>query len=185
VTVDCDCDCGQAILVYPGGARETFKRVGEEKYKLHWDNKLGFAKAAIRAGCTIIPCTSVGTEDMTEVLYDLPLGWVPLPFLWGSDRTMPIMKMPGLHDLQRIYFAFGEPIRTDHLLGNDSVENCMQIKQRTQAAVEDGIAFLQQLQEADPQRLTIHRSPWLKRVASLFSEIAARGRQAAVDGTEE
>ena len=45
-------------------------------------------QAAIRHGCTIIPCTSVGTEDMTEVVYDLPLGWVPIPFLWGSDRTV-------------------------------------------------------------------------------------------------
>ena len=35
---------GQAILVYPGGARETFKRVGEEKYTLHWGNRVGFAK---------------------------------------------------------------------------------------------------------------------------------------------
>ena len=39
---------GQAVLVYPGGARETFKRVGEEKYKLHWGNKLGFAR--VRGG---------------------------------------------------------------------------------------------------------------------------------------
>ena len=32
--------------------------------------------------------TLLGTEDMTEVVYDLPLGWVPIPFLWGSDRTV-------------------------------------------------------------------------------------------------
>ena len=64
----------QAVLVYPGGARETFKRVGETKYKLEWGNKLGFAKAAIRHGATIIPVGSVGTEDMVDVVYDLPLG---------------------------------------------------------------------------------------------------------------
>ncbi len=60
--------------MYPGGARETFKRVGETKYKLEWGAKLGFAKAAIRHGATIIPVGSVGTEDMLDVVYDLPLG---------------------------------------------------------------------------------------------------------------
>ena len=166
---------GQAVLVYPGGARETFKRVGEERYKLHWGNKLGFAKAAIRHGCTIIPCTSVGTEDMTEVLYDLPLGWLPLPFLWGSDRTLPIVKVPRLRDLQRIYFAFGEPIRTDQFNGDcESVANCEAVKQATQQAVEEGITFLQHVQEADPLRHTIRRSPALKAVARLFSDMAAK-----------
>ena len=83
------------------------------------------------------------------------------------------MKLPRLQDLQRIYFAFGEPIRTDQYLGNwESVENCEKVKQQTQRAVEDGIAFLQHIQEEDPQRHTIHRSPWLKTVSSLLSEFA-------------
>ena len=87
---------------------------------------------------------------------------------------MPVMKLPGLKNLQRIYFAFGEPIRTDHYLGNwESDENCAAVKQATQAAVEDGIAFLQQLQQADPERLTVNRSPWLKALSQLFSSLDA------------
>lgn len=114
--VDLLLSSGAAVLVYPGGARETFKRVGEPKYTLHWEGRLGFARvclavlrcpvdfgfvtspscqAAIRHGCTIIPCTSVGTEDMTTVLYDMPLSWIPIPYLWRGDRTVRLFSPEG------------------------------------------------------------------------------------------
>eukprot|EP00937_MAST-01D_sp_MAST-1D-sp2_P002695 g2695.t1 len=102
-------DAGQCVLVYPGGARETFKRTTDEKYALEWGRKLGFAKMAVDHGVTIVPVCSVGTEDMTHIVYDLPLGWVPVPFLWGSDRTLPLFTPT---TPQRVYFGFGRPIRT-------------------------------------------------------------------------
>lgn len=49
-----------------------------------------------------------GSEDMLDVVADLPMGWLPVPFLWGSNRTFPIVKP---QDMQRIYFQFQEPIR--------------------------------------------------------------------------
>jgi hypothetical protein len=44
--VDLLLSSGAAVLVYPGGARETFKRVGEPKYMLHWEGRLGFARVS-------------------------------------------------------------------------------------------------------------------------------------------
>ena len=40
---------GQNILVYPGGARESWKRTTDEKYEILWaDHHLGFATMAVR-----------------------------------------------------------------------------------------------------------------------------------------
>ena len=52
------------IFVYPGGARETFKRTTDKKYEIIWGNRTGFAEMALRYGCTIVPVTNYGTEDM-------------------------------------------------------------------------------------------------------------------------
>ena len=65
--VDLLMEAKQAIFVYPGGARETFKKTTDKKYELIWGNRTGFAEMAIRHGCTIIPVTNYGTEDMVEV----------------------------------------------------------------------------------------------------------------------
>ncbi len=72
--VDLLMETKQAIFVYPGGARETFKRTTDEKYCLIWGERKGFAQMAIRHGCTIVPVTNYGTEDMINVVGDIPLG---------------------------------------------------------------------------------------------------------------
>ena len=39
------------------------------------------------------------------------------------------MKVPGITDLQRIYFAFGEPIRTSHYNRNfENVKFCEEVR---------------------------------------------------------
>ena len=59
---------GQCVFVYPGGARETFKRTTDAKYQLEWGNRLGFAKMAVDHEVTIVPVSSVGTEDMANIM---------------------------------------------------------------------------------------------------------------------
>ena len=86
------------------------------RYALEWGNRLGFAKMAVDHGVTIVPVSSVGTEDMANIIYDLPLGYVPVPFLWGSDRTLPLFTPS---QPQRVYFKFGAPIRTAGLLAEE------------------------------------------------------------------
>ena len=46
------------MLLYPGGAREAFKRKGE-KYKLFWPKRQEFVRMASRFGATIIPFAAV------------------------------------------------------------------------------------------------------------------------------
>ena len=45
---------GEPVLVFPGGAREVYKRRGQE-YRLLWGKRTGFARMAIEAGCPIVP----------------------------------------------------------------------------------------------------------------------------------
>ena len=60
---------GQAVLLYPGGAREVAKRKGE-KYKLMWKDDAEFVRLAMRFQCTIVPFASVGTEDAFNIAMD-------------------------------------------------------------------------------------------------------------------
>jgi hypothetical protein len=41
---------GEPVLVFPGGAREVYKRRGQ-RYELLWGKRTGFARMAIDAGC--------------------------------------------------------------------------------------------------------------------------------------
>ena len=58
---------GENILVFPGGAREVFKRKGEA-YRLLWKERYGFVRLAIEHGYTITPYATVGTEESLDVL---------------------------------------------------------------------------------------------------------------------
>jgi len=76
---------------------------------------MGFVKMALRHGCTIVPVINVGTEDITRIHYDLPIGWLPVPFLYRSGRTVPVFT-PDVSNLQRIYFYFSKPIRVGNFV---------------------------------------------------------------------
>jgi hypothetical protein len=58
-----------SILVFPGGAREVFKRKGEQ-YRLLWGKRTGFAHLAIEHGYAIVPFSAVGAEDAFDILID-------------------------------------------------------------------------------------------------------------------
>eukprot|EP00658_Telonema_sp_P-2_P082295 TRINITY_DN8674_c0_g1_i1.p1 TRINITY_DN8674_c0_g1~~TRINITY_DN8674_c0_g1_i1.p1 ORF type:complete len:291 (+),score=52.26 TRINITY_DN8674_c0_g1_i1:298-1170(+) len=161
---------GACIFVYPGGARETLKKTSDRKYELMWHDHLGFAKAAVRHGCTIIPVTNIGTEDMVDVVYDLPLGWLPIPFLSGSDRTLPVMK-PKIEALQRVYFTFGEPIPTEQHMGKDTDRRILeQVRDATQQAIESGLEELRKIRSEDPKRYTNSTTSASKYLAQWFRQ---------------
>ena len=91
-----------------------------------------------------------GTEDMVSVAADLPLGWLPVPFLFGSDRTFPIVRPASI---ERMYFWFGEPIPTAQYMGrHDDFAACKQVHDQAQAAVERGLTKLRGVQESDTAR---------------------------------
>ena len=67
------------------------------------------------------------------------MGWIPIPFLWGSDRTLPLFtpKHP-----QRVYFYFGHPIHTAGLLRQGQQEEPGHAHTADQQATDEGAMSL-------------------------------------------
>jgi 1-acyl-sn-glycerol-3-phosphate acyltransferase len=117
---------GENILVFPGGAREIFKRKGEA-YRLIWKERFGFVRLAIEHGYTITPYATVGAEESYSVLADAgdylrsPLGrylvssGLAARHLRGGEELPPLVRGLGPTALprpERMYFLVGRPIDT-------------------------------------------------------------------------
>ncbi|MCB9639999.1 MAG: acyltransferase family protein [Myxococcales bacterium] len=150
---------GEAILVFPGGAREVTKRKGE-RYQLIWKERRGFARLAVQHGCTIVPFASVGIEDMFHVVLDgdevaaSPVGGLLERLRIRKDVLMPLAvgKGPlGLPRLQRLYFHFGPAIHTKGLDPQDE-DAVWSVRETTRLSIEESIEMLRQKQRQDPKR---------------------------------
>ncbi|MBB2989135.1 1-acyl-sn-glycerol-3-phosphate acyltransferase [Mycolicibacterium iranicum] len=149
---------GETILVFPGGGREVAKRKGE-KYQLLWENRMGFARLAVKHGYPIVPFATVGAEDSLDVVVDTDNAlWAPARRLFervsGSPDLFPIVRGIGPTPIprpERQYYWFGEPIATDDIATTDD-RAVSEVRDRTKTAIEGGISFLLDEQRADPQR---------------------------------
>ena len=148
--VDCLMESKQNVLVYPGGCHEILKPTTVPKYSLMWKERLGFVKMAIKHGYPIVPCCSVGTEDMFDRLFDLPLDFV------RKGLQLPVIAPVLPHRLQKVYFWFGEPIATAQYKGDwENDELCRKVRDQVKAAVEAGIQEMKVKQAADPNRFLL------------------------------
>jgi 1-acyl-sn-glycerol-3-phosphate acyltransferase len=154
---------GEPILVFPGGGREVFKRKGE-KYRLLWAGRTGFVRLAIAHGYPIVPFAAVGAEECYDILLDAGdvLRLVPLlRHLPRADEMPPLVRGVGFSALprpQRLYFHFGAPIETAHLIGlEDDLRVCVAVREQVRSAVEAGLAFLLSARERDPDRWLVPR----------------------------
>eukprot|EP00871_Galdieria_phlegrea_P001715 jgi/Galph1/2544/GphlegSOOS_G1208.1 len=59
----------QPVLLFPGGAREAFKRK-DEAYSLHWPSEAEFVRMAVRHDAFIVPFSCIGPEDNFHILLD-------------------------------------------------------------------------------------------------------------------
>lgn len=170
-------EAGEAILLFPGGAREVAKRKGE-KYQLLWGNRLGFARMAIAHQCVIVPFAAVGVEDAFDIVKDAddffatPLGKLARKHGLRSDFVPPLIRGIGPTPLprpHRIYFHIGEPIEPEKF-GTDpnNDEAAIALRDATKAAVEAGINNMLAFRELDPKRVRFRR---------LFDDTRARPRQ--------
>eukprot|EP00752_Nemacystus_decipiens_P005809 g5255.t1 len=155
---------GRCLLLYPGGARETFKTGNGDNYKLMWHEKIGFARLAVKHGYTLLPFASVGLEDAVAVSsLGLDVSWLakqaePKWDTGGGSR----LRLPFLfpyNSFERQYFAFGEPIETAHLRGDwENAAKCVGVYDKAKKEVERLIAHLQEVQQRDPDRFLLRRS---------------------------
>jgi 1-acyl-sn-glycerol-3-phosphate acyltransferase len=156
---------GELVMVFPGGGREVNKRKNEQ-YKLVWKNRLGFARLAIQHGYPIVPFASVGAEHGIDIVLDneSPL-LAPMQFLTkkllGSNDGPPLVRGVGLTPVprpERQYYWFGEPIDTAEFAGREADDRAARkVRERTAAAIEEGIELMLAEREADPNRSIVGR----------------------------
>lgn len=145
--VDALMETNQNVLVYPGGGEEIMKPCAVPKYTLMWKERLGFARCAIKHGYPIVPCCSVGTEDMWTRLFDVDVGFIK------KGMKAPIGVILPHNLLQKVYYWVGEPIPTAQYKGDyKNDEFAREVRDKVKAAVEAGIQEMKDRQAADPDR---------------------------------
>jgi len=166
---------GQAVLLYPGGAREAYKKRGEA-YRLFWpEGRDEFVRMAAKHGGRIVPFGCVGPEDSLTLVADadelaaLPVigpaidararaaaartrparaGVTADPAL-DDGRFLAPLVLPGAPD--RMYFAFRAPIELEAGLVKDR-QAAAAMYGHVKAEVEAAIAWLQAGRERDAFR---------------------------------
>jgi len=156
------------ILVFPGGAREAFKRKGEEHH-LIWKHRTGFARMALANKYPITPFFVYGADLGYDILWDYgrmkknrllgPLfrkrsklnellrdGELFPPLAVGRYNTLLPKRTP-------IIFNFGKPISTRKYKGATDPDTLWEVRER----VEDAVMKLMQQSKAylqERQRVT-------------------------------
>ena len=163
---------GESILVFPGGAREVFKRKGE-KYHLIWGHRTGFARLAIEHGYPIVPFAAVGAEECYDILLDAgdvlgtPIGPLLRRLVPRVEEMPPLVRGLGptvFPRPQRFYFAFGAPIETTRFAGrHDDDATCFAVREQVRAAIEAEIAGLCWERRRDPGRDLLTRMLGIRR----------------------
>jgi 1-acyl-sn-glycerol-3-phosphate acyltransferase len=159
---------GEPVLVFPGGAREVYKRRGQ-RYQLLWGNRTGFARMAITAGCPIVPFAAVGAEDRFEVVLDTdtrvatPVRAAIRRLAGRDDVGTLLVRGTGfagcLPAAGRLYFKFGEPVSTASWAGRaDDPAALAECRDQVRGAVELHIDELLALRERDTRRDLLPRA---------------------------
>jgi hypothetical protein len=151
---------GRTVLLFPGGAREVFKRKGEA-YSLFWPREPDLVRLAARLNATLLPFSGIGGDESTQLfldsqqLLDAPASGdffrsriAGLPSFVDGDVFVPPV---GIVNPQRHYFLFGAPISTREIDPTDRAA-CEEAYARLRAAVEGGVGRLKRVRDTDPYR---------------------------------
>jgi Diacylglycerol acyltransferase len=113
-------------MVFPGGAREVFKRKNEA-YRLIRKERIGFVQLAAAFGYHIVPFASLGADESLHIVSDAgdimssPIGMllratgIADKYLRGGEELPPLVRGLGLTwipEPQRFFVSFGRPIST-------------------------------------------------------------------------
>ena len=162
----------EAILLYPGGVREAYRKKGEE-YKLFWPGKSEFVRMAAKYDAIIVPFAGVGVDDSMDIVLD-GQEVQNLPII-GSRIASTASRMPqarrGVNadsteteresfisplalpkiPPNRLYYLFQTPIETSRHDVKDK-EKCHAIYESVKESVQSGIDTLLTKREADPYK---------------------------------
>lgn len=154
----------QTVLVFPGGAREVFKRRGQ-RYQLLWRERIGFARLAIEHGYPVVPFAAVGAEEMYDIIIDQDTPVYGefarlLEKLTGRPAP-PVVAGVGATAIprpERLYFWFGEPVDAAGFGSRfDDTAAARTLRDEVKRAVLAGIQFLRDERDHDPNRSLLSR----------------------------
>lgn len=168
----------QHILVFPGGAREVWRRKGEA-HKLIWKQRTGFARMAIEHGYDIIPFASIGPDHALDIIWDAndtmssPLWkWLsrhlPMQEWTRSGETIPpIVRGLGLSVFPRpecFYYGFGERIPTSDFIGQEADSEVLwALRARVANSIEEQMSLLETQRQQEKQLQWSQLRCWLTR----------------------
>ena len=157
---------GEAVLLFPGGVREAFKRKNE-MYELFWPTKPEFVRMAAKFDAIIVPFAAVGAEDSFDIVQDAddllknPIFGESvrerankMPKARASDafrddeelfiQPVVVPKVP-----ERFYFRFMAPIDlSDVDLDNEA--SVKAVYDDVKSEVANGIEYLRAKRASDP-----------------------------------
>jgi 1-acyl-sn-glycerol-3-phosphate acyltransferase len=109
---------GHLVVCYPGGAREVLKYDSADRYRLRWEQSLGFARVAMSANVPIIPFAAAGVDDTYQIVSRLRGTG---RFLMGHDKyDLPLLVGIGpLPTPVPFWFRIGKPIAPSEALDVD------------------------------------------------------------------
>lgn len=161
----------QHILVFPGGTNEILKIKGEQ-YKLKWQERYGFVKMAIENEYPIIPISSLGGDEIYDIIFDkkeimesklgtwLKDSGIADKYLRGGSIIPPILKGVGptlIPKPQPIFYAFGKPIDTKKYNRDSSEKNLKEVRKLAENAIYDGIKELTKLRDENQEEMSAWR----------------------------
>ncbi|GBF99661.1 acyltransferase chloroplastic [Raphidocelis subcapitata] len=139
---------GESVLLYPGGAREAFKRKGE-KYQLMWPQQAEFVRLAAKFGATIIPFASIGADEAATQLLDISeIQAINARLPWAAgDQAKQMARIPrarvGVNANMEDIESFG-----------------FRLYREVKGSVEGGLGYLLRRRETDPYGDIIPRAAY-------------------------
>ena len=123
---------GEIVMVAPGGMREAL-RTAEHRYQISWDNRVGFARLAVRAQVPVILAACPAADD----LYTLYPSRLTNFFLKRFHLPVPVMRGLGPSWVPRpvaLTHYLSEPIAPPAVSENDTAA-VLAYQQRLTAAM--------------------------------------------------
>jgi len=142
---------GQAVLLYPGGVREAYKKRGEA-YQLFWvEGRDEFVRMAAKHGAVVVPFGCVGPEDSLSLIADAD-ELARLPFV-GPAIDARARSAAGRVRPARVGVSADPALVRDRPAAGE-------VYKHVKAEVEGAITWLQERRERDAYRRARVRIPY-------------------------